>query len=638
MNKIRLILIFLSCILYQNKVHAQSQGDYRSIQSGNWNTPGNWQIYSNSLGWSTTTTKPGSSRNVTIQNGHTITLDGSNSCNNLTIEKGATLNSVVGSSSAYYLRVGGVAGSNAVVQNDGLLGSTTTTGDGIILEAAANAASVIIRGSGICQVARLRAVSGNASNFSMEIDQDINLTVADNPAFTAYYNNASSSSNDNYTFTINAGKTVKLLHPNAYFHMSSTSTSNAGGNYIYNINGTLDLSNTAVSSNIIPVSSNSASTVTLNITGLLKLGQGLNTVNSSPSSNNNGKVLLYVNNGAIVDAVNTSVLTLGENYLKLTGTGVLKRKVSNSDVDFPIGLASGTGPNFVTLKNSGAEATFAVGLTSSFQTPPASLKIINREWKINPEDAAGAILDISLNFGSADHSADFNTTEDVSIIRYDGSSWDEQHAELDAVTPSRYTVRATGISAFGAFSIQNSSTLPLDVTTFTAKVERAALSPQAVLQWTTQNEVNTNEFIIERSSDGKSFSFITSVPAKNIAGTNNYIFKDTAPLAGTSYYRLRQRDKDGKETFNDIASVENHIDHLKLFPNPVANILNVTHVPSGKEDLIKIVNSYGAIVSSVIPVSNSTSTQIDLTAFSPGFYSLVFQKENSFSAFKFIKK
>ncbi len=54
---------------------AQANGDYRSAASGNWNTPGSWQVRDNSGNWSTANTLPTALNNVYIQNGHTITLD-----------------------------------------------------------------------------------------------------------------------------------------------------------------------------------------------------------------------------------------------------------------------------------------------------------------------------------------------------------------------------------------------------------------------------------------------------------------------------------------------------------------------------------------------------------------------------------
>ena len=116
----------------------------------------------------------------------------------------------------------------------------------------------------------------------------------------------------------------------------------------------------------------------------------------------------------------------------------------------------------------------------------------------------------------------------------------------------------TNNATLSSFSLSSTSTnftahamvpLPLTLLQFTATKQ----SNTAALQWQTGQEQNTRDFIIERSSDGKTYTDIGTVAA---AGTSNtkryYYFTDNAPLEGNNYYRLRQRDLDGQSTYSPV--------------------------------------------------------------------------------------
>jgi hypothetical protein len=77
-----------------------------------------------------------------------------------------------------------------------------------------------------------------------------------------------------------------------------------------------------------------------------------------------------------------------------------------------------------------------------------------------------------------------------------------------------------------------------------------------MLQWQTATEQNTREFIIERSTDGKNYDRIGSVPA---AGNSNslldYTYTDPQPQPNTNFYRLKQVDLDGNFTYSSVRAI-----------------------------------------------------------------------------------
>lgn len=91
--------------------------------------------------------------------------------------------------------------------------------------------------------------------------------------------------------------------------------------------------------------------------------------------------------------------------------------------------------------------------------------------------------------------------------------------------------------------------LPITLTAFTA-VRHAN---EAMLQWETAQEENSNFFAVERSSDGNNFTTIGSVAAAgNSSAPRNYSFTDLSPEKSNDFYRLRQTDLDGNFTYSPI--------------------------------------------------------------------------------------
>ena len=93
------------------------------------------------------------------------------------------------------------------------------------------------------------------------------------------------------------------------------------------------------------------------------------------------------------------------------------------------------------------------------------------------------------------------------------------------------------------------SVLPIELLQFEARTS----SDKVDLIWATASEINNDQFIIERSTDGKLFEEILKVKgAGNSTELNEYTTTDFYPVNGISYYRLRQVDFDGKSSYSDI--------------------------------------------------------------------------------------
>ncbi|HEY8970810.1 MAG TPA: T9SS type A sorting domain-containing protein, partial [Puia sp.] len=97
-----------------------------------------------------------------------------------------------------------------------------------------------------------------------------------------------------------------------------------------------------------------------------------------------------------------------------------------------------------------------------------------------------------------------------------------------------------------------STILPVVFQSFTA----VARDGQGYLQWQTSLEENSKEFIIERSTDGISYSEIGSVAAAGTSHTlRTYSFTDATPATGVNYYRIKEKDLDSKLTYSSIRAL-----------------------------------------------------------------------------------
>jgi Secretion system C-terminal sorting domain len=133
-----------------------------------------------------------------------------------------------------------------------------------------------------------------------------------------------------------------------------------------------------------------------------------------------------------------------------------------------------------------------------------------------------------------------------------------------------------------------------------------------VLTWTTVREVSNRGFQVERLVSDKTWLPISFVKSKGAYG--KYEFTDNNPLP-TSYYRLRQLDNDGTETFSKTVTVATKgINKLKAYPNPVGTVLTVE---TDNKDVFQILNFLGQQI-----LTGKAASQVDVSALPEGTYVL----------------
>jgi hypothetical protein len=205
----------------------------------------------------------------------------------------------------------------------------------------------------------------------------------------------------------------------------------------------------------------------------------------------------------------------------------------------------------------------------------------------------------------------------------------------DADGSVRFTFANVGTFRTRALTLASSNIganpLPVELVSFKAGPYEMG---KVLLTWTTASELNSDCFILERSSNGKDFVQLAKVPG---AGTTNamsrYRFIDPSPSVGINYYRLTQLDTDGAtEVFPVVVCRPNGISspHLEMFPNPVGRRnpqLNV-QVPAVEGCFNKqgftILNAYGADVPGRVSV-DGFGFVVDTSALPTGLYVLRYE-------------
>ncbi|MEI9909021.1 MAG: T9SS type A sorting domain-containing protein [Bacteroidota bacterium] len=138
---------------------------------------------------------------------------------------------------------------------------------------------------------------------------------------------------------------------------------------------------------------------------------------------------------------------------------------------------------------------------------------------------------------------------------------------------------ATGVDdglAVDEFTLSTSlSTLPVSMISFSATRNNTG----STINWTTAQEVNSREFIVERAAgDGRTWQSIARIAA---AGQSHamleYQVQDPHPLSGVNLYRLKSIDMDHNFSFSAICRVIFDSKYnYSLYPNPVINNLQVS--------------------------------------------------------------
>lgn len=283
----------------------------------------------------------------------------------------------------------------------------------------------------------------------------------------------------------------------------------------------------------------------------------------------------------------------------------------------------------------------------------SSARFVNNGGKLAPngymnfdasEDFTNAIINIDIYGDGGNAPIDFDqivvngtaTLDDASTVLYLRFHFTPMVGDLFKV------MNATTISGmFSAINVQQShgvifndatgeiqiALLPIELAGFRAN----KLNDEVELTWQTASETENEGFAIERSVNGAIWHELGFVPGHGTTlEPQHYHFLDEKPLPGLNYYRLRQMDLNGEQSYSGMVSVafDGKDSRFSLFPNPawegIATLLFQSEEP-WSEGILEVFDQIGKLIlqTTVSPAGNGGfAIPIDLSSYASGVYTV----------------
>jgi hypothetical protein len=160
-----------------------------------------------------------------------------------------------------------------------------------------------------------------------------------------------------------------------------------------------------------------------------------------------------------------------------------------------------------------------------------------------------------------------------------------------------------------------------------------AVKDQVQLNWSAATNVDTRYYEIQRSNDAIHFTTINKTAQTGTTGDHNYSYTDLSPARGNNYYRLKQVDVNGKNTYSKTISVSiNGSGMFKIYPTIASGLIHVS--VSQTPSTIIIFNLNGKAVKTLR--LNNTEQDVNISALPSGNY--IIRNITTNSSLKFVKQ
>ena len=283
----------------------------------------------------------------------------------------------------------------------------------------------------------------------------------------------------------------------------------------------------------------------------------------------------------------------------------------------------------------------AASSTTSVTSPVTSVGT-NEYWNITtigPDNAR-----VWLNYNNTQTTTWSNTgsptaSQEIVVAHFTGGSWvDETSADGTSILGNATSgiVISQVLSSFSPFSfgLRPAGIIPVSLVSFNATLSNG----QTKLYWTSNNEINVANYVVEKSMDGRSFSNLGNVIAIN-ASSNSYSFTDINFITGVSYYRLKIMDRDGQFKYSNTIAINNQVkNNLTIFPNPVSNNLYVSFSKATEGATLEMYSMDGKKMNEYKLAKDAIQITINTATLPKGNYNLVLVNGDIMQHTQFIKQ
>ena len=382
-------------------------------------------------------------------------------------------------------------------------------------------------------------------------------------------------------------------------------TGNANGTVFNNVTFTNSTGFTLNSGNVVVQSTLTFSAAGSSVVNLNSLNLTIGTSAATPGTlvHTQASADGWVYGGNLVRFVNTGTIA------DLAGTGF-----------FPMGNATNFRPFYISCPATGITTggTFTVShalATNTIILPPAGTGIADASappknillqhqasWSVSSAGVVGGagspfnLIAGGTGFGTVAALADLRLCKSASVVGTyvlaTGTTVDPR-LKRTGLTLAEITTTGGSQHFVGSTDAVNSS-LPITLVNFSA----AAKAGMVYLKWKTESELNNSYFTIQKTFDGEQFSDVAKV---NGAGTTtaprSYSLVDSQASAGKWYYRLKQTDFDGRNSYSKLLLVEvSETLSRVIYPNPSTGddfMINFSSGDLGKSAFITVQDMSG---------------------------------------------
>ena len=163
--------------------------------------------------------------------------------------------------------------------------------------------------------------------------------------------------------------------------------------------------------------------------------------------------------------------------------------------------------------------------------------------------------------------------------------------------------------------------LPVD---FIGLVANRNIDNTVNLKWDVGNEIDVQEYQVERSEEGRLFTPVGSVSAK---GKSIYVFNNSDVPSTTVYYRIKSIDIDGRFKYSGVLklpgnSTSSYANQLSIYPTPAQSEVTVAHKKLTRGTKMVITSLDGKTLKTIIPAIGASHTRVDVSSLTPGVYFL----------------
>jgi surface protein len=196
------------------------------------------------------------------------------------------------------------------------------------------------------------------------------------------------------------------------------------------------------------------------------------------------------------------------------------------------------------------------------------------------------------------------------VLEADGKTYG-QTAELARdylITTKSWTITGDSLDA-------TCTSMPVTLVSFSAARQESF----SLLTWSTTEETNSDRFDIQRSTDGKAWQVVGSIPSTGESKVlKKYRFEDYSPATGINYYRLKMVDHDETFAYSHIERVDfKGLADFYVFPNPATDKLMI-----GNHEEVNEISIYNQAGLKVLKRRSISAQGIDVSKLLPGSYTI----------------